>query len=476
MKKLTNKELEALTVAALNKKLIDDGGLWAKVRPNQSAKNGVSATFWYRYRQGKKSKDAPCGTWPRDSLQKIRLRRDAVRELVRSGIDPAVQREVSRLKQIEADQAALAAIDCQRIESLTVSDLFDDWQENGVRRKDNNAELCRSFRADILPCIGDRHVKEIAESDLRKLLKKAVDRGANRTAVVLRNNLVQMFAWAEKRPPWRKLLAEGNPAELVDIQNIVPNSYDMQNPRSRVLSQKEIRELHEVIDSLKEQYTNAENRRTACHPISDMTEISFWLMLSTLCRVGELSMARWEHVDLTKGEWFIPRDNVKGRTGDFTVFLSDFAQAQFVRLYEISGSSEWCFPASHKSGHICVKSISKQVGDRQIMFKKNREGGERRPMMHRAKAGNSLVLANGKNGAWTPHDLRRTGATMMQGLGVQLDVIDRCQNHVLVGSKVRRHYLHHDYAKEKREAWQQLGNALTSILSKESNVVFINAA
>ena len=61
----------------------------------------------------------------------------------------------------------------------------------------------------------------------------------------------------------------------------------------------------------------------------------------------------------------------------------------------------------------------------------------------------SLVLSKGTKGEWTPHDLRRTGATMMQELGVTLEIIDRCQNHLLGGSKVRRHYLHHDYAKEK---------------------------
>lgn len=69
----------------------------------------------------------------------------------------------------------------------------------------------------------------------------------------------------------------------------------------------------------------------------------------------------------------------------------------------------------------------------------------------------SLVLADGKNGEWTPHDLRRAAFTMRQALRVSPDVIDRCQNHVLPGSKVRRHYLHHDYAEEKREAWQRLG-------------------
>jgi hypothetical protein len=53
---------------------------------------------------------------------------------------------------------------------------------------------------------------------------------------------------------------------------------------------------------------------------------------------------------------------------------------------------------------------------------------------------------------------------MMQASGVSLDVIDRCQNHVLAGSRVRRHYLHHDYAAEKKEAWNLLSNKLIDIL------------
>jgi hypothetical protein len=39
-------------------------------------------------------------------------------------------------------------------------------------------------------------------------------------------------------------------------------------------------------------------------------------------------------------------------------------------------------------------------------------------------AGNaSLDLSDGY---WTPHDLRRTGATLMQNFGVSVTVIDRC--------------------------------------------------
>nr|WP_241511211.1 integrase [Pseudomonas jessenii] len=102
--------------------------------------------------------------------------------------------------------------------------------------------------------------------------------------------------------------------------------------------------------------------------------------------------------------------------------------------------------------------MSKQVGDRQARFK-NRKGLSRR------RHDDTLDHADGQNGDWTPHDLRRTGATMMQALGVSLDVIDRCQNHMLAGSLVRRHYLHHDYAEEKKRAWNLLGNRLSAFLN-----------
>ena len=186
-------------------------------------------------------------------------------------------------------------------------------------------------------------------------------------------------------------------------------------------------------------------------------------MLSTLCSVGETAMVRWERVDLAAGTRFVPKENVKDNITDLTVYLSAFALDQFQQLHAHTGHSAWCFPARNNDGSIEGKSISKQVGDRQSMFKKNRDGTPREPLKNR-RSDNTLVLAGGKNGAWTPHDLRRTGATMMQALGISLDIIDRCQNHVLSGSKVRRSYMHHDYADEKRAAWGALGAKLETLI------------
>jgi len=96
------------------------------------------------------------------------------------------------------------------------------------------------------------------------------------------------------------------------------------------------------------------------------------------------------------------------------------------------------------------------------MFKKNKDSTPPAPLKNR-RSDNALVLAGRKNGAWMPHDLRRTGATMMQALGIPLELMDRCQKQVLPGSKVRRHYMLHDYAEVKKAAWAALGERLVRI-------------
>lgn len=317
----------------------------------------------------------------------------------------------------------------------------------------------------------------MTEHDVRAVLRALVDRGVNRTAVVARNSLTQMFAWAQKRQPWRKLMAEGNPMDLIEIEKIVARDYDLDNQSDRVLAPVEIVELRDLLLRAEKEYANAPNKRIARQPLEKTTQRAIWIMLSTMCRVGELSMARWADVDLDAGEWFIPKENVKGSLADMRIYLSSFALAEFRQLHTLTGHTDWCFPSYGDKDHIDTKSITKQIGDRQAMFKKAKDG--KAPSLKKRRLDDTLVLAGGRNGPWTPHDLRRTGATMMQALGVPLDTIDRCQNHVLKGSKTRRHYLHHDYAPEKREAWRLLSVRLCEILQAPSdapNVVPIGRA
>lgn len=384
-----------------------------------------------------------------------------IQALARDGIDFQQQRAEADRAKAEADAATKAAA---LAANRSVKEMFETWLADGVARKDGNAELRRSFTKDVLPSIGAMAVKDVTEHHLRALLRAIVARDANPTAVRIYRGLVQLFAWAEKRQPWRGLMIEGNPVDLLDMTKIVASDFEIDEERDRFLSEPELRELRDIFVRMEADYEGAANKRSTVRPLKRTSQLALWISLSTACRIGELLQARWEHVDLDRGEWFIPKENVKGARGkkqDHLIYLSDFTRRQFESLRGIvNKDSKWCFPARNETvgdAHVNVKVVSKQVGDRQAQFK------DRKPLKNR-KNDNTLVLAKGKNGDWTPHDMRRTAATMMQKLGVSLDVIDRCQNHILAGSKVRRAYLHHDYADETREAWRRLGDRLDAIL------------
>lgn len=84
----------------------------------------------------------------------------------------------------------------------------------------------------------------------------------------------------------------------------------------------------------------------------------------------------------------------------------------------------------------------------------------RKPMKNRAKKSDALLLTNGD---WVPHDLRRTGATLMQSIKVAPAIIERVLNHV-EPSKLIRTYQTYDYADEKRDAWNKLGLRLQELV------------
>lgn len=77
------------------------------------------------------------------------------------------------------------------------------------------------------------------------------------------------------------------------------------------------------------------------------------------------------------------------------------------------------------------------------------------------------MLSGGK---WTPHDLRRTAATLMTALGVLPEVAEKCLNHT-EESRVKRTYQRYSYESEKREAWRLLGERLDLLTRDGDNIV-----
>lgn len=443
MAKLTQRNLESIRATQDGETVRDDGGLIGKIR---SKADGVSVSFYYRYRWDSKSKDISCGTWPGDALAAIRNRRDDYRKQVAAGINPAEQKKIVKLDQQEAIAARLAEAERQQTDSLTTQDLFDEWVIT-TDRKDKGAELRRLFARDVLPKVGTKALKSLAEKDMRGILDAVVNRGSDRMAVMLLSDLKQMFRWAEKRRPWKKLI-EDNPVEHLEAKRITSDEYDGAE-RTRTLSADEIKELADKLPDAG---------------LLKRTEICMWIMLSCCCRIGEVIKARWEHIDLDAGIWTIPKENAKNKIAH-TIYLSAFALPHFRELKQLADKSAWCFPRDDHESHVCIKSTTKQIRDRQ-----KPPGGK--PMSNRSKKADALILSVGD---WVPHDLRRTGATMMQSLGVVPDVIERCLNHV-EPNKLRRTYQTYDYATEKQEAWQLLGDRLSLILSPADNVIVMRKA
>ncbi len=92
---------------------------------------------------------------------------------------------------------------------------------------------------------------------------------------------------------------------------------------------------------------------------------------------------------------------------DQLIYLSNFVLDKFEQLHKLTGDTRWVFPAKYKPGHVCIKSATKQIGDRHV--------------------------------------------------------INLCQNHV-IGTKLNRVYLLDEYADDKRDAWYKLGDKLDEIL------------
>lgn len=456
------KELEAIKSDWKGDTLNDGDGLSGDVRFN-AINNELLISFRYAFKWEGKVCWYFCGSYPANDLSVIRRNRDKARESVKAGIDPRLKKITDKIEKNLKHKEIIALEAKRNNEALTVGDMFNQWIDVGVKRKNDNKSIIQSFSKHVLPKIGKVRVLDLTENHLIKIYKAIIKEGKNTMAFELSKDVSQMIRWAELRQPYRSLLINGNPASLIEMNLLLPDGFT--KIRERVLSAEEIKKLNSVFKEQQERYDASLNKNFSEKPLKKEVQIAMWLCLSTLCRIGELLMTEWDHVDFNERKWFIPKENTK-RSGkkdtrtDHVVYLSDFSLTQFKELHKLTGDSRWVFPATNTSSHVCVRSASKQIGDRQVKFK-----SRTRKLQGRVE-NNSLVLGDQE---WTPHDLRRTGATMMQGLlGVSngLLVTDLCLHHKVISGSAR-HYMFEAYEAEMCEAWQLLGSKIESIFQSD---------
>lgn len=438
MAKLTIKELDALTEADKGRTLYEDGNIRGEVRSNQS---GMTVAFSYRYRFNNKTREIRLGVYPHTALKEIRDNRKAAFDLLSQGKDPALEKQLN--KEREQQKQILEQAQIQADENrITVNTLFERWEKlDLVNRKDGGKEIRRMFEKDVLPLIGNMAVEDVRKAHIINVIDTLLARGVNRMTKLILSLMRQMFRFAQDRD-----IIENDPTSSIRKAKIGGKD----TVRDRYLTDAEIRELTAKLPDGR---------------LLKSTECALWIMLSTCCRIGEICKAEWQHLDLNAKTWKIPAENSKNKKSH-TIFLSEFATRQFEQLIMLKNSDKWIYPNTDNSDHVCEKSISKQVGDRQLA-----EG--RKPMSGRSKFCRALNLADGK---WTPHDLRRTGATIMGNLGVRPDVIEKCLNHI-EQNKMKKTYQHQALIAEQQQAWKLLGERLEILTSANTgNVISINSA
>jgi len=301
--------------------------------------------------------------------------------------------------------------------------------------EDDTKLVCTDSGGEVLSQWGDRTVHEITRRDVHDLLDRIVSRGSPVTANRVLAAVRKMFAWAASR-------------DIVPVSpcvGVTPPTAE--TSRDRVLSDDELRLIWRGADKIG-------------WPFGAMVQT----LILTLQRRDEVAgMFRRE----LKPDrlWVIPRERVKNGL-EHEVPLSPAAWALLESLPKV-GKAGLVFTVTGDT-HVSGFSRAKERLDAEIL-----------------KLQKSDAMRRGEGGAavepiphWTLHDLRRTGASGMARLGINLPVIEKILNHSSGSFKgVAGVYQRHTFADEKRRAMEAWSSFVQSIVAGQppSNVVQLNA-
>ena len=275
--------------------------------------------------------------------------------------------------------------------------------------------------------MGDAPIDSLTRANVAAVVDNVLARGKPAAAKALLGHFRQFLRWSVARG-----YLDTDPSTALTKASIKSNG-----PRERALTQDEVKLLPKLLPT-------AGLPKWAPHAI--------WILLATATRVGELLESRWEDFNLDRREWLIPDTKNKR---PHVVDLSDFAILHLKELDKLR-TGPFLINARQKDNEIkpiSDKALTKCLKDRQ------------RPEGFIPLKGRTITHPHALNlpeGPWTPHDLRRTAATFMQGLGILPVIIERCLNHAEPNSLVRV-YQRYDYRPERKDAFYRLGHHLEQL-------------
>ncbi|MER8453098.1 integrase arm-type DNA-binding domain-containing protein [Mesorhizobium sp. M1428] len=362
--------------------------------------------------------------------------RSAARRALRGiaeGKDPSQAKKLSK-----ALQAVAAEPDKDTVRALGASFI----ERYAKPRNRSWAEVERQFKVEIYdrdgkPFWGDRSVKDITKRDVLDLLDGIIDRGSPVTANRVFASVRKFFSWLIDRD-----VITTSPCVGVKMPTA-------EKSRDRILSDDELRLFWKATETLE-------------YPFGPM----FRLLLVTGQRREEVGALISKELTLGADPlWTLPGGRAKNGS-EHTVPLSKLAVGIIEGLPKI-GKRGFLFTTT---GETPVSGYSRA---------KERVEAKMLEILREAASERGEDLAAVKAiPHWTLHDLRRTVASRLAGLNINLPVIEKVLNHVsgtfagIVGV-----YQRHEFKDEKRRAMNAWADYLSALVDDgpAANVVTLKA-
>lgn len=379
--------------------------------------------FFFIYRFDGKRRFLSLGEYPIVTLAEARKRHTAAQGKLDKGIDPLLE------KDTEKDE---------RKRMPFMPELCAEYIERHAKRKKKSWEFDEKLiNKEILPFWKNRKASDIKDRDIKVLLNAIVDRGAPVSANRVRALIHMIFAFAIE-----ELILTDNPCSKVKK----PTN---EKPKDRRLSEAEIKTFWAAMDGTEVK-------------IGQQTRNVFKVILLTAQRPGEVVGMHRREID---GHWWtLPANRTKNKK-EHRVYLTDTV---LNLIGEIEGQ-EYIFPAGRGAvGHMTENALSfalrrnikgQSVAKDKVKRRKGEEYKRGGPYKTEPAASENKIGVE----MFTPHDLRRTAATLMAAVKVPFESRERVLNHVL--SKMDSTYNQHDFDDEKQFAMESLERKIVSLVN-----------
>jgi hypothetical protein len=307
-----------------------------------------------------------------------------------------------------------------------------------------------AFERLVYPSLGARQIESIRRSEIVLLLDTIEDENGPRMASLTLAYLRRVMNWhATRADDFHSPIVRGMSKER-----------GVANKRDRVLTDQELRAFWRASEAWAHQFGRM---------------LQFILLTAT--RRDEAAHMQWAELRSVEGKphiWTIPAARYKTNL-DFELPLSHRAWqvlnttpvlAELRKsAVERGGDPEAVTP---KQGFVFTSNGMTGLGGFS-KFKKVFDALMLEELRKASAAQGEEDPARVTLERWTIHDLRRTARSLMTRAGVSPDHAERALGHVVGG--VRGVYDRHDYADEKREAFEALAAQIERVLNPEPNVV-----